>query len=53
MFEDSGFEMYKTSIKLNCEKKKMKKLIRCALQMRKILNVIKKKYYKMMKRTAD
>ena len=53
MFENNKFEVYETSTKLNREKKKMKKLNRYALQMKKTLNAIKKKYYEIVEHTAD
>ena len=53
MFENNKFEVYETSTKLNREKKKMKKLNRYALQMKKTLNAIKKKYYEIVEHMAN
>ena len=54
MFENSEFEVYETSIKLKVEcHEKIEKINHHMLQMRKILNAIKKKYYEIIEHTAD
>lgn len=45
MFEDSGFEVYKTSARLDCEEE-IEGPDRYALKMRETLDAIKEKYYK-------
>lgn len=41
MFEDSGFEVYETSVRLNCEDENIEGPDRHILQMREVLNTIK------------
>ena len=54
MFEDSGFEMYETSARLDVERhEEMKEADRHMLQMREILNAIKEKYYEIVEHTAN
>lgn len=53
MFEDSGFEIYETSIRMKCETEKMEKTNRQTLQMRETLKTIKEKYYEIAEHTAD
>ena len=54
MFEDSGFEMYETSISLKVERhEEIEEIERHMLQMKEVLNAIKKKYYEIAEHTAD
>ena len=54
MFENNDFEIYETSIRTIFEReKKLKKSNRYMLQMREVLNAIKKKYYEIAEHTAD
>ena len=53
MFENSGFEVYETSARLNREEEEMKGPDRYALQMRETLDAIKEKYYEIAEHTAD
>lgn len=53
MFENSGFEVYETSVRLSCEREEMEGPDRHALQMRETLNAIKEKYYEIAEHTAD
>ena len=54
MFENNDFEIYETSIKLKIERyEKIKKTDRHMLQMKKILNAIKEKYYEIAEHIAD
>ena len=54
MFENNDFEIYETSIKLKIERyEKIEKADRHMLQMKKILNAIKEKYYEIAEHTAD
>ena len=53
MFEDSGFEIYETSVKMECEMEEMEGVDRHMLQMRETLDAIKEKYYEIAEYTAD
>ena len=53
MFEDSGFEVYETSLRLDCEEEEIEGPDRYGLQMRETLDAIKEKYYEMVDHTAD
>ena len=53
MFENSGFEIYETSVRLECEMEEMKGSDRHLLQMRETLDAIKEKYYEIAEHTAD
>jgi hypothetical protein len=54
MFEDSEFEMYETTTKLNFERDEdVKRSNRHILQMREVLDIIKEKYYEIVEHTAD
>ena len=54
MFENSDFEIYEMSSSLKIEHhEKIKKIDRHMLQMKKILNVIKNKYYDIIEHTVD
>lgn len=54
MFENSGFEIYETSVCLEIERdEEVEKSDRHLLQMREMLDAIKKKYYEIIEYTAD
>ena len=54
MFEDSGFEVYETSARLNIERHEdIEEPDRHMLQMREVLDTIKDKFYEVMEHTAD
>ncbi len=54
MFEDSEFEMYETSTRLNVDRHEdIERSDQHMLQMREMLNIIKKKFYEVMKHTVD
>ena len=54
MFENNDFEIYEMSNNLKIERhEKIKKIDRHMLQMKKILNVIKNKYYEIIEHTVD
>ena len=53
-FEDSGFEVYETSARLNIERHEdIEEPDRHMLQMREVLDTIKEKFYEVMEHTAD
>lgn len=53
MFEDSGFKIYETSVRLECKEEDIEGVDRRMLQMRETLDAIKEKYYEIAEHTAD
>ena len=54
MFENSDFEIYEMSDSLEVERhEKIKRIDRHMLQMKKVLDAIKNKYYEIIEHTAD